>query len=87
MLDTLPLDSIVEVLEIALEVCLLVLPAQPIYARCCVLLELEERLIEHSRRSIAERVDAPQFNAAHLIGIAVGAYNHHELVVRFRREQ
>jgi hypothetical protein len=30
---------------------------------------------------------APQFNAAHLIGTAVGAYNHHELVVRFRREQ
>jgi hypothetical protein len=36
----------VQVLEIALEVCLVVLPGQTIYARCCVLLELEERLVE-----------------------------------------
>jgi hypothetical protein len=40
------MDPIVQILEIALEVCLVVLPAQPIHAGCCVLLEFEERIFE-----------------------------------------
>jgi len=41
-----PLDPVVQVLEIALKVCLVVRPSQPIYARCSILLELGECLFE-----------------------------------------
>jgi hypothetical protein len=40
------LDPVVQVRELALEVCLVVLPRQPIHAGCSVLLEFEERLLE-----------------------------------------
>ena len=41
-----PLDPIVQILEIALKICLVVLPSQPIYAGCCVRLELVKRISE-----------------------------------------
>jgi len=41
-----PMDPIVQILEIALEVCLVVRPSQPIHAGCCVLLKFEERIFE-----------------------------------------
>jgi hypothetical protein len=41
-----PLDPSMQVLEIALEVCLVVLPRQPIHAGCSIRLKFEERLFE-----------------------------------------
>src|SRR6266571_3648267 len=41
-----PLDPVVQVLELALEVCFVVRPRQSIHTRRCVLLEFEERLFE-----------------------------------------
>ena len=41
-----PLDTPMQVLDLAFEVCLVVLPRQPIHAGCCIRLEFEERLFE-----------------------------------------
>src|SRR5436305_15352264 len=41
-----PLDPVVQVLELALEPCLVVFPRQPIYTRRGILLEFVERLFE-----------------------------------------
>jgi hypothetical protein len=41
-----PMDPIVQILEIALELRLVVLPGQPVYAGCCVLLKFIERISE-----------------------------------------
>jgi hypothetical protein len=49
----------VQVLEIALEVCLVVLPIQTIYARCCVLLEFAERLVEQVDANLVEERSEP----------------------------
>jgi hypothetical protein len=40
------LDPFMQVLELALKLCLVVLPDQPIYPGCCVRPEFEERLFE-----------------------------------------
>ena len=44
-----PLDPFMQVLDIAFEVCLVVLPRQPIHARGCVLRKFEERLLQRVR--------------------------------------
>jgi hypothetical protein len=54
-----PLDPIVQVLELALEVYLVVLPRQPIHARCSVLLEFEERLFEQVDADMVEERGEP----------------------------
>src|SRR5256884_1257031 len=54
-----PLDPIVQVPELALEVCLVVLPCQPIHAGCCVLLEFEERLFEQLGADVVEERGEP----------------------------
>ena len=43
-----------QVLDIAIEVCLVVLPRQPIYTRCGILLEFEERLFEQVDADVVE---------------------------------
>ena len=43
-----PLDPSMQVLEIALKVCLVVLPRQPIHAGCSIRLEFEERCLRKS---------------------------------------
>ena len=40
------LDPVVQILQITLEVCLVVLPRQPIHAGCSIRLKIEERLFE-----------------------------------------
>ena len=48
-----------QVLEIALEVCLVVLPRQPIHAGRGVLLEFEERLLEQFDADVVEERGEP----------------------------
>jgi hypothetical protein len=49
-----PLDPCVQVLEIALKVCLVVLPRQPIHARCSIRPKFEERLFEQIDIDVVE---------------------------------
>ena len=49
-----PLDPVVQILEISLKVCLVVLPRQPIHAGRGVLLELEERLLQQVDVDVVE---------------------------------
>ena len=49
-----PLDPSVQVLEIMLKVCLVILPRQPIYAGCSIRLEFEERLFEQIDIDVVE---------------------------------
>ena len=48
-----------QVLELALEVCLVIRPCQSIYARRCVLLEFVERLFEQVDADVVEERDEP----------------------------
>ena len=54
-----PLDPRVQVLDPAIEVCLVVLPCQPIYARGSFSLEREERRPEHFRADMVEERGEP----------------------------
>jgi hypothetical protein len=54
-----PLDPAVQILEIALKVCLVVLPRQPIYARRSVLLEFEERPFKQVGADVMEERGEP----------------------------
>src|SRR6266566_824762 len=54
-----PLDPVVQVLELVLEVCLVVLPRQPIHAGCSVLLEFEERPFEQVDADMMEERGEP----------------------------
>ena len=53
------MDPIVQVLEVALEVCLVVLPCQAVYPRCRVLLECEERQPEQVDADVVEKRGEP----------------------------
>src|ERR1700716_1301489 len=48
------LDPVVQIFEIALELCLVVLPHQPVHSRCRVHLELVERLREEIDADVVE---------------------------------
>src|SRR3979411_2492552 len=48
------LDPVVQIFEIALELCLVVLPHQPVHSRCRVPLELVERLREEIDADVVE---------------------------------
>ena len=52
-----PMDPVVQIFEIALEVRLVVLPRQPIHTRCCVRLEFVERLFEQLDADVVEERD------------------------------
>src|SRR5512144_79826 len=54
-----PLDPVAQILELALEVCLVVRPRQPIHAGCSVLLKLEERLFEQLDADVMEERGEP----------------------------
>jgi hypothetical protein len=54
-----PLDPVMQVLELALEPCLVVLPRQPIYARRGILLEFVERLFEQFDTDVMEERGEP----------------------------
>src|SRR5262245_19599649 len=54
-----PMDPIVQILEIALEFRLVVLPGQPIYAGCCVLLKFVERISEQLDADMVEERGEP----------------------------
>jgi hypothetical protein len=54
-----PLDPVVQVLELALEVCLVVRPCQSIHARRGVLLKFEERLFEKLDAEMVEERGEP----------------------------
>jgi hypothetical protein len=51
------MDPVVQILEIALEVRLVVLPRQPIHTWCCVRLEFVERLFEQLDADVVEERD------------------------------
>jgi len=53
------MDASMQVLEIALEVCLVVLPRQPIHAGGCVLLKLEKRLRQQLGVDVVEERGEP----------------------------
>jgi hypothetical protein len=48
------MDASMQVLEIALEVLLVIRPAQAIYARCGIFLKFEERLVELINADVVE---------------------------------
>jgi hypothetical protein len=48
------MDASMQVLEIALEVLLVIRPAQAIYARCGIFLKVEERLVEQIDTDVVE---------------------------------
>jgi hypothetical protein len=51
-----PMDPCMQILKIALKVCLIVPPCQTVHSRCRVLLEFEERLFEvHGAEVVEER--------------------------------
>src|SRR6266849_6508833 len=50
-----PMDPCMQIPEIALEVCRIGLPPQPVHSRCGVLLEFEERLFEMIRADVVEQ--------------------------------
>src|SRR3979490_1286429 len=54
-----PLDPIMQVLDIAFEVCLVGLPRQPIHAGGCVLLKFEERLLQEFGVDVVEERSEP----------------------------
>jgi site-specific DNA recombinase len=54
-----PPDPVVQVLELALKVCLVVLPCQPIHARRGILLEFVERLFEQVDADVVEERGEP----------------------------
>ena len=53
------MDPVVQVLEIALKVCLVVLPRQPVHARGGIRLEFEERLPEQVDAEVVEERGEP----------------------------
>src|SRR4029077_12667948 len=50
-------DPVVQIFEIALEVCLVVLPCQPVHTRCRVRLEFVERVLEKIDADVVEERD------------------------------
>jgi hypothetical protein len=48
------MDPCMQILKIALKVCRIVLPSQPVHSRCRVLVEFEERLFEVIRTDVVE---------------------------------
>jgi hypothetical protein len=57
--DTHPLDPILQILDIAFEVCFVVLPRQLIHARGCVLRKFEERLLQEFGVDVMEERGEP----------------------------
>jgi hypothetical protein len=53
------MDASMQVLEIALEVLLVIRPAQAIYARCGIFLKVEERLVEQIDADVVEERGEP----------------------------
>ena len=49
-----PMDPCMQIPEIALKVCLIVPPCQPVHSRCRALFEFEERLLEVIRSDVME---------------------------------
>jgi hypothetical protein len=54
-----PMDPCVQILELALEVCLVVLPGQTVHTRRSILLDLEERLPEQVDADMVEERGEP----------------------------
>ncbi len=48
------MDPCMQILEMALKVCLIVPPCQAVHSRCRVLFEFEERLFEMRRADVVE---------------------------------
>jgi hypothetical protein len=59
MPDVLPLESCVQVLELGLEACLIVLLCQPVYAGCGVPFQLKERKPKEINADVMEERGEP----------------------------